>query len=72
MLYFLKVYKTILISQGGGGEGTGCYNMACPGFVRTNPRIPVGFVLRNVSVYGHVPYDIIVQIDQIKPLSVIK
>ncbi|XP_030513132.1 uncharacterized protein LOC115727112 [Rhodamnia argentea] len=49
---------------GGGGVGTGCYDMACPGFVQTNPRIPVGFVLRNFSVYGHVPYDIVVQVGQ--------
>ncbi|XP_030514285.1 uncharacterized protein LOC115728094 [Rhodamnia argentea] len=49
---------------GGGGDGTGCYDMACPGFVQTNRKIPLGFVLQNVSVYGARPHDIIVRVDR--------
>lgn len=57
---FSRGVQTILISQGGGGEATGCYDMTCPGFVQISPSLPVGFVLRIVGVYGQGPYDIIV------------
>ncbi|KAL0873504.1 hypothetical protein Bca101_023209 [Brassica carinata] len=43
---------------------TGCFNTLCPGFVQVSTKIPMGYLLEQVSTYGGKQYEIEISIFQ--------
>lgn len=50
LIYTLKL-------QADNYEGTGCYNLKCPGFVQTNKKILLGGALEPTSLYNGQQYE---------------
>ncbi|KAK8562592.1 hypothetical protein V6N12_010666 [Hibiscus sabdariffa] len=62
MLFSSNNTRLLTYWTGDGYNTTGCFNYLCPGFVQINPKISLGLVLDQLSVYNGTQRDIQISI----------